>query len=183
MDTKNHKHGSSKKGFSLIELVTVVAIIGVLASISFPLFHKWLPNMRLKDATQDLYGYMQKARLGAVKTNSDWAIVFDSSNNTYTLYSDWDADNDNEGVISLGSYRSGVKFGHGDAPTDVSDNAFVVNEISSYPGNTVKFNSLGTGSTGYVYLDHEKNTTAFVVGSLSSGVIKVKRWVGGAWEQ
>lgn len=179
---KKRKQGFKNRGFTLVEVLIVIAVIGILSAISVPMFQKWLPNMRLKDAAQDLYGYMQKARLGAVKTNSTWAIKFNPTANTYILYSGYPADNDNEGVISLLGYGSGVKFGHGNATSPIS--AAFGDEITYVtPVNVATFNSLGTGNAGYVYLEHEKSTTTFAVGSMSSGAIKVKRWLGGAWNQ
>ena len=57
-------------GFTLIELIITVAVIGILAGIGFPSIMKWVPNYKIKAAAQELNGNMQKARLDAIKTNS-----------------------------------------------------------------------------------------------------------------
>lgn len=170
----------SEEGFSLIELMVVIVIIGIMGAVAIPGLMKFVPNMRLKDAAQDLYAYMQKARLGAAKTNSDWAISFNKANNSYTLYSGWGSANKPEGSVVLSDYHSGVAIGHGEATSAVSGG--FDNDIT-YAGDTLVFNPLGSGSAGYVYLEHQDNTTSYAVGTLTTGVIKIKRWGGGTWNQ
>ena len=78
---------TGQRGFTLVEVMIVVAIIGIFAAIALPNFLSWLPNIRLKAAARDLYSNMHKTRTEAVKTNHDWAIVFDTANNRYLMLS------------------------------------------------------------------------------------------------
>lgn len=75
--TPSHKMSiKNTAGFSLIELVTIMAIIGVLTTVAFSGLTKWVPNFRLKGAAQELYSNMQKAKVEAVKRNKNVGIQF-----------------------------------------------------------------------------------------------------------
>ena len=178
---------NNKHGFSLMELMVVVAIIGIMAAIAIPNFLNWLPNMRLKAAARDLYSNMQKARMQAVKTNKNTAIIFKPTNNTYDICDDWNSTAGNCTIavrsVSLTGYKSGVGYGHGNAVQSVPGGAFPAGDVSyNPPPNTLVFTSRGLGTAGYVYLDHQKNTTTYAVGSQTSGVIKLVKWQGGGWK-
>jgi prepilin-type N-terminal cleavage/methylation domain-containing protein len=80
----------NNSGFTLVELLIVIALIGVVAAIGVPNFSTWLPNYRLKAATQDLYSNFQKAKLAAVKRNENTVVRFPSSG--YTIFVDGDND-------------------------------------------------------------------------------------------
>jgi len=71
---------SGQKGFTLVEVVMVVAIIGILAAIAVPSFLSWLPNIRLKAAARDAYSTFQKARLEAIKRNQNVVILVNTVN-------------------------------------------------------------------------------------------------------
>lgn len=177
-------------GFTLVEVIVVLVIIAVLGSVAVPAYTKYLPNIRLKNAAMDLYMNMQKARMGAVKDHTDWAIEFDPAANTYTIYSDsgdgdWSTAGDNVAVetVQLLNYQSGVQYGPGNVPAgnnSVSGEAMPADNVS-YSANRVTFDPLGTAKGGYVYLDNQDDT-AYAVGTLfTTGRISILKWAGG-WE-
>ncbi len=69
-----------ENGFTFIELIVVVSLIGIMAAIAVPSFFSLLPNMRLKAAARGLYSNMQKAKIEAVKRNTNVVVVLNAVN-------------------------------------------------------------------------------------------------------
>jgi type IV fimbrial biogenesis protein FimT len=182
-----------KNGFSIIELLVILAVLGIATTIAVPGFSILLPNYRLKTAARDLYSNMQLAKMGAIKSNADWAVVFDHGLNSYSICSDdggdgdWtDGDETVEKTVNMSDYGSGVGYGHGNATTNATSGggAFPVDDISyAGPNNVAIFNSRGLiDNLGYVYLSNSKNTS-YALGTPSvAGVIVMRKWAGAAWE-
>ena len=63
-------------GFSIVELMVSMAIIGVVSAFSVPSLKAWSRNYNLQSAALDLYAHMHIAKLGAVKENRAWTINF-----------------------------------------------------------------------------------------------------------
>ena len=70
-------------GFSFIELLTVIAIIGIVAGIVLPNVVGWLPRYRLNSGAEDIHSTLQLARLGAIKENAIATVTFDTANHSY----------------------------------------------------------------------------------------------------
>lgn len=189
-------------GFSLVEIVIVILLIGIVSAVAAPLLLKYLPNMHLKSAARDLFSSMQEARMAAIKNNSPVAIIFNNSgdadptNDSYAVYDDpgpdgnWGtlADNNLVKATNLITYKGDAQFGHlGLAGNQSVTGGLFPGDHISYGGlapanpKWVLFNESGTANGGYVYLDN--GSSLFAVGTRTSGFISLQRWQGGAaWE-
>jgi len=76
-------------GFSLLEMLVVVALITVVSSFAILSFRKSNRNFRLAGATRSLSGYLEKARLDAVRRHGGASININSET-SYTVNVDFD---------------------------------------------------------------------------------------------
>jgi len=65
-------------GFSLVELLTVIAVIAIAVSVALPNIIGWRKNAQLGKAARDLYGSFQKTKMEATRSNRYCAVSFNS---------------------------------------------------------------------------------------------------------
>jgi type IV fimbrial biogenesis protein FimT len=151
-----------RSGFTLIELIVIIALLAILTAVGVPNYLSWLPKYRLKSAARDLYSNLQLAKMSAIKANMNCSVKYYKNPDRYTV------DLINK-TIRLSDYKSGIIF------KGPNNETFAV--------ATITFNSRGTSNAGYAYLTNSGNTAYYRVGPLTSGAIKLQKWGGGtSWE-
>jgi len=76
----------NKTGFTLIELMIVIAIMGILSAIAVPNFMHYMAERRLNGAARMVMSDLMNARTLAVTQNRNVQVAFQTSASTYYTY-------------------------------------------------------------------------------------------------
>jgi len=126
------KHRNSQTGFTLMELMIIIAVVGILSAIAIPAFLSMLPGMRLNGAARMVAGDLMAARMKAVKLNHKTKVFFDDS---YQYKICDDADNNDT-----------VDSGEGDSKTRTIQTDYPGITINKSDYNDPVFQPRGTAS-------------------------------------
>lgn len=74
-------------GFSLVELMVGIAIVGILATLAMPSFQSWFRNAQIRNAAESIVNGLQRARAEAVARNTNVQFLLDGSS-----FSNWTVD-------------------------------------------------------------------------------------------
>jgi prepilin-type N-terminal cleavage/methylation domain-containing protein len=175
------------KGFTFLEVLMAMLVIGIIAAFAIPAFSTWLPDYRLKAAARELFSDFQLAKMTAAKTGTYSTICFNQKvgTKTYSYVVFVDADNNleydpGEKIIAQrtwgeGDQYLGVSFdrsmGGGDGLT------FLNNDtgnpcVAFLPSGIPTSNSGGLGM-GTVYLRNTKGVKMKLVLS-SAGNVRIE---------
>ena len=65
-----------ERGFSLVEMLIVVAIVAVLGAVALPNIGQYIRNYKIKGAAQMVAGSLQAARSRAIMSNTNLGVSF-----------------------------------------------------------------------------------------------------------
>jgi prepilin-type N-terminal cleavage/methylation domain-containing protein len=145
----------TQKGFTLIEVVTVISIIALLAAIAIPYLAKFQPNLKLTAAGRMLTADLRLAQQLTVTEQTVHLISLNISGGSYSL-------------LSLGTATTTVK--------SVLLPADVFFDSASTTVAEIRFNSYGGASSesdGLIYMKNANEKT-LIIGIKPSGYVELK---------
>lgn len=107
MGTKTAKLSlRSERGFSMIELLVVAAVLTVILAFSLPAFNKSRKTAKLMNATREVSSTMKLARSRAVASSKPVIVEFDGDAGTFKAFEDADGDSAYDiGEVMIGPYE------------------------------------------------------------------------------
>src|SRR5689334_1020574 len=94
-------------GFTLVELLVLLAVLGLLSAITFPPLLQAISRLRLRVAAEELAGALRSARSWSIRHGANVAVRFDGGAGGRDLFYTLFRDGDGDGVLST-DIRSGV---------------------------------------------------------------------------
>ena len=169
----------NNKGFTIIEIMTVIGILAILTAIAMPGFIDWRSNAQLGRAARNVYSTFQKAKSESVRRNANCGIKFRA--NDYVIYMDsnlnFDFDAGTDEVIQTINWSDypGVELdpgegGDGDGLTFANPDFGIVFASDGLPRNSV--GGLGSGT---VFLTNQSNTRQNTVTISTAGNIQINQ--------
>jgi len=114
----------NKHGFTLLELMVIVAIIGIMATFAAANIIDFIPRYHVKSAARQIRAELQKAKMEAVKRNEPCLVTFTAGN--------------------PGSFRTCFNSTNGSC-TDAGDQIFTDFDMTEYPNVQIDRASFTSG--------------------------------------
>ena len=171
-----------QSGFTMLELIVVIAIIAIAAAVAIPSYLSWLPDIRLRSAVRSLKSDLGLAKQRAVRENGRVTVLFDIPNNQYTVFVD-NGENPGAGGIADDWIPNGDE--------DVMKTVSIPVDVTMYAASfdlglpRVRFDGRGlpNNAGGTVRMNNTKNNYRGITMSLV-GLITIERSTdaGGSWQ-
>lgn len=129
-----------ERGFSLLELMTVMAICAVLAAIAVPNFMAWRTNLRLGAGAREILSAVQETRMRAIKDQTLAIITFNTIAGTYESFLDSDGNKKrsvNDPVVVSGKLPDDIRIINASFGPVGAENRFNERGMASFNGHVI----------------------------------------------
>jgi len=145
-------------GFTMLEMMIIVVIIGILAAMAVPSFSSIIPKLKVRSEARGTLNYLRLARSMAISEATQVGVFVDTSNRRYFIFKD---------IISPDQMTYNVGDSIMSGP-DIIDSDVVLFS-STFTNNSVVFQATGSasqsGSFVYARSDGGFRYTVSVLGS------------------
>lgn len=80
------RQARNARGYSLVELLVVVAMVGIILLVTMPALLQLMPQYRIRSAASETANNLRMIRQRAISTRTPWRVSFDFNNNRYRYY-------------------------------------------------------------------------------------------------
>jgi prepilin-type N-terminal cleavage/methylation domain-containing protein len=152
----------AKSGFTLVEMLVVLAIVAMLMGITIPFTAGFGKGLRIKTAARAVLGTLRVARSSAITHRNKQKVVFDVQKGEY-----WAEDFDGNIFEKKRRLPAAVKFA---SPDDPESDPVV------FENDTVIFDASGAveGVSGYIIISDKQGETRKISIVSSTGKITIE---------
>lgn len=79
---------TARPGFSILELVIALALMGILAAVALPGWSRLLPGYRLDNSARQVQSELHSLKMRAAAENSGMQLAFSAGSSQYTIQTD-----------------------------------------------------------------------------------------------
>ena len=146
-----HTECQNQSCVTLVELLVVVAIIGIIGAVSGLFLIKYLPEYHLRSAASTLSQDLRQAQIGAIKRLQPWSVIMNSATQSYRIE---DPSGNVIKTVNLSSYGGNVRF-------------------TAVPASPVLFDVEGFATTGNATMTNSRGSLV-TIQILRTGAVRVQ---------
>ncbi len=142
---------ASSRGYTILEVLVILALMGILMAVSLPAFLRWLPSYRLQSAATTMANHLRAARLLAILKGKNHQVQVKVANegNYYQVVED--PEGDDRIVISIGRVILDKEFGG------------VILSATNFENGTLTFFPRGISDNGRIWLNNARDDQIEIV--------------------
>jgi prepilin-type N-terminal cleavage/methylation domain-containing protein len=177
----------SEAGFTLIEILVVVMLIGIVSAISYPFLRATMARYNFRAAARDTLNTTWQARSNSVRDNNSWQITINPPANSFNLV---DPAGAVVRTINVANFGPGIRL------IDVAETTCGAADKDWNNGNCNQAPAIAFSGRGFlsappsrsVFLEDTNSGACFAVTATVTGTIRLRRYGGsipfavGAWD-